>query len=224
MKSGKLIVIEGLSGVGKSTTANIIMSQLDKLNISYIYNHGACSSSEFGRDLKKYMKKNSIDYKRAYEVAPYFVADLLQNTINVIKPKLEEGIYVVQDRYIDSVISYYRFIGRALNKKIDLKPIFDLYLNLDLFLTPDINILCIADQKVILERLKVRQAEGKASSVHQQYITDPTLIDYHQDEFIKLHNSYATGRKMILNTGSEDDYRKLETNLTKSLLNKEISI
>lgn len=193
------VVVEGLSGSGKSTISDKIISYLQKENIPCIYNHGACTDTDFGYTLKSYMKKNKIDYKTANQVTSYFIADIVQDTINNIKPNLEK-VTVVQDRYIDSIISYYNFVGKITNQDLDIMEVMNLYQQLDLLLNPAINILCIAEPKIILERLINRTETGKVSSIHKQYIDNPSLIELHQNEFLTLHNSRMNTNKIIINT------------------------
>jgi dTMP kinase len=206
---GKLIVIEGLSGAGKSTTTKKIINILNERGVNCQYNHGACTQSDFGRSLKQYMKQNKIDFKRANEVAAHFVTDLVQNTVSHIQPLLRDGVTIVQDRYTDSIVSYHRLVSKLTGNNIDYGSIFDTYKNLGLIERPTITVLCTVKQQTLLDRLKARDEQGQASTIHQQYIQNPDMIDIHQGEFMDLINQ-TQDHFLVLNTDNWDGLDPLD--------------
>ncbi|KFN02011.1 dTMP kinase [Bacillus clarus] len=206
---GKFIVLEGLSGAGKSTTANKLIDNFTKNGVEAVYHHGACTDSEFGKNLKKMMVNNSFNNKQSALVTPFFIADILQDSINTIKPLLDKGVYVIQDRYTDSIISYNNFSGIVNDELVDIQPIFELYHSLGLILQPDITILCQVKEKTLIDRLIERKNIGKLTSVHQQYLDNPDYINLHQEQFIKLLND-SNGKYSIVETDNFSCYETID--------------
>lgn len=179
MRRGKLIVLEGVSGTGKSTIARAIKSYLESEGIKAIYNHGALTYTDIGRQFKKQIK----NYPHFMSSA-YYIADLVQVTVKYIKPWLQQGYYVIQDRYSDSITSFVRGIGRLTGSDVDVQPVIRLYQDLGLIEKPDILIFCRAPFEVIQERL------SRDDTSHDKYLAHPELIQYVQQEFSNLIRQY----------------------------------
>lgn len=124
----RLIVIEGLNGVGKTTTIDKALENYDA-----IYNKGFTEGTVWSNYLKHH--PTSLQY----------YMDLALKT-TTIKSKLEHS-EVWQDRYIQSVDS---FLPDAKYKhNLFFRNIFD-----PLFLEPDVYIYVTAKTETIVERLK----------------------------------------------------------------------
>ncbi|PKP01078.1 MAG: dTMP kinase [Bacteroidetes bacterium HGW-Bacteroidetes-6] len=110
MIQGKFIVLEGLDGSGKSTQTQLLLNALQQKGIQteFIHFPRTDNSSHFyGPMLKRFLKGDlgSLD-----EVDPYFVAMLFagdrKNEAEAIRDKLQQGIWVIADRYVLSNIAF----------------------------------------------------------------------------------------------------------------------
>ena len=110
--SGLFITIEGIECVGKSTNAKFISDQLNKKNIkTHITREpGGTSLGEKIRKILLFEQDDSIS--PLGELLLLFAAR--EKHINeVIKPNLEQGKWVISDRFTDASFAYQGF-GRGL--------------------------------------------------------------------------------------------------------------
>jgi len=198
---GKLIVIEGISASGKSTTTKSIEAYHNNREIPFEYSHGACSATTYGKQLKKFMKDEEITYKNGIEVIHRFVADIVQMTLKQIRPKLDAGINIIQDRYFLSVLAYYLFLDEVNGTRSKIDEVIDLYKDLNLILRPSYTFICLASKKEILERLTARRTGMKFSPIHEQYIRRPELVDIHQKYFV-AYSEDKTDKTLFINTSN----------------------
>ena len=99
---GKLIVIEGIDGSGKSTIAKKLAETLNENNIDTIYTFEP-TNAYYGAKLRDTMLSKDMDLDRELKL---FVDDRKDHIRLMIKPALEEGKTVVLDRYMYSSIAY----------------------------------------------------------------------------------------------------------------------
>jgi dTMP kinase len=137
--AGKLIVIEGLEGAGKSTALNTVIEFLTRLKINTITARepGGTPIGEVLRDLIKNPEyKNTLEDKSELLL---FYAARIQLLEQVIKPALQQGTWVVADRFeLSSLV--YQGAGRGLDQHMirqlsvfalnNFKPNLTLYLDI----------------------------------------------------------------------------------------------
>lgn len=174
MARGKLIVLEGVCGSGKSTAARYILQELQDHGHDAVYNHGASTYTETGRRFRELTRSLPAELSCAY-----YVADLLQDTLRQIRPRLDAGITVVQDRYIHSITSYVVARSQRSERPLDIRPVIDLYTELGLFEIPAVTIWCKAPRDLIVTRLSA----AEPSRMHRQFTEDPMFIDQVQAGF-----------------------------------------
>ena len=147
--SGLFITIEGIECVGKSTNAKFISDLLNKKNIKTHVTRepGGTSLGEKIRKILLFEKNDSIS--PLGELLLLFAAR--EKHINeVIKPNLEQGKWVISDRFTDASFAYQGF-GRGLgfDQVNQLKQI--ILNNFD----PDLTFLLDAPIDVIKSRRKL---------------------------------------------------------------------
>lgn len=150
---GKLLVVCGTDGSGKSTLIRSIMAYLNELPAGQrrkvIY---AVQPSDWWRSDARV--KSTIlhigDGPLASELAigVFAIADRINQQEMVIEPELRNGSFVIMDRYIYSLFSYY-----MAHKSSDLDYLADC--SHPLF-APDMGILVDCDPEVAVERVKKR--------------------------------------------------------------------
>lgn len=147
---GKLIVIEGIDGSGKSTSAKNLAEKLNSINIKTIYTFEP-THSHYGAKLRDGMLSEDLD---AEEELLLFVKDRKEHIEYMIKPALEEGYFIILDRYFYSSIAYQGAKGIDINRIINMhkdfiiKPdiVFIFHLPIDIALNRIISKRGIADR------------------------------------------------------------------------------
>jgi len=103
--SGYFITLEGIEGAGKSTQVGTVRACLDELGISAIATRepGGTPLAEALRDILLTPREEPVLPET--ELLLMF-AGRAQHLTHVIKPALEQGIWVVSDRFTDASFAY----------------------------------------------------------------------------------------------------------------------
>ena len=103
--SGRFITLEGGEGVGKTTNITYIQSLLEENDISVLLTRepGGTALAENIRQLL--LDKEQEDIAEQTELLMMFAARA-QHITHVIKPALEQGIWVLCDRFTDATYAY----------------------------------------------------------------------------------------------------------------------
>ena len=106
MSKGLFITAEGTEGVGKSTGLQVICDILDKSGVDYIRTRepGGTSLGEALREILL-QKDNQHAISADAELMLMFAARQ-QHVDTVIKPALQQGRFVICDRFTDSTFAY----------------------------------------------------------------------------------------------------------------------
>ncbi|WP_028330388.1 dTMP kinase [Brachyspira alvinipulli] len=100
--NGKLIVLEGIDGSGKSTHGIMLTDILNNAGIKSIYTFEP-THAYFGAKLRESMF--SKDLKPEEELS-LFIADRKEHIKHMIKPAIADGYIIVLDRYVYSSVAY----------------------------------------------------------------------------------------------------------------------
>ncbi|WP_213814481.1 dTMP kinase [Glaciihabitans sp. dw_435] len=144
--SGLFITLEGGDGSGKSTQSALLASWLEEQGRTIVLSREP-GGTELGVELREI-----ILHRRGY-IAPraealLYAADRAHNIATKIRPALERGDVVLQDRYLDSSVAY-QGAGRVL----DPTEVRNLSLWAAEDLLPDLTILLDLDETVGRSRL-----------------------------------------------------------------------
>ncbi len=109
--AGLFITLEGGDGSGKSTQSRILVSWLEQSGRTVVVSREP-GGTDLGLELRE------IVLHRRGEIAPraealIYAADRAHNIATRVRPALERGEIVVQDRYLDSSVAY-QGAGRVL--------------------------------------------------------------------------------------------------------------
>lgn len=117
MSAGKLIVIEGLEGAGKSTAVHSLMALLEQRAIPHITvrEPGGTAIGELLRSIIKNPDYSGIIEDKTELLLLY--AARMQLLEEVIKPALERGEWVIADRFELSTLAY-QGGGRGLDQSM----------------------------------------------------------------------------------------------------------
>ena len=161
MNLGKFIVLEGLEGAGKSTALAQISEILSAKGIEFVTTRepGGTPLAEKMREIVK-----SDTEERLTDEAELLLmyASRVQLIENVIKPNLENGVWVLGDRHDLSSLAY-QGGGREISDQLIL-PIRNAVLK---GFKPDLTVLMDLDPRIGLSRAKAR---GELDRIEQQAI------------------------------------------------------
>ena len=153
---GKFITLEGIEGSGKSTSLQTITDYLDNLNIEFIVTKEP-GGGPLGRDLRKILLDKQSVITPEVELL-LMMADRKDHIDNLVLPNLQNGVWIISDRYLDSSYAY-QGGGRQIDtSKIDL---LTKLLNLPL---PDLTLLFDLSPEMALERAKNRSEPDRFES------------------------------------------------------------
>jgi dTMP kinase len=108
---GKLIVLEGTDGVGRSTQVELLRKWLEK-NGNAVSDTGLRRSPLTQPGLDEARKGNTLT---PLTISLFYATDFADRLENQIIPALKAGFYVLSDRYFYSIIA--RDIVRGINPK-----------------------------------------------------------------------------------------------------------
>lgn len=144
--AGLFITFEGGDGSGKSTQAGLLAQWLTEQGRTVVRTREP-GGSEVGVEIRNLVlhHRGHIDPRAE---ALLYAADRAQHIATVVRPALDRGDVVIQDRYFDSSVAY-QGAGRVL----DAKEIRDLSLWATESLLPDVTVLLDLDENVARTRL-----------------------------------------------------------------------
>ena len=144
--AGLFITFEGGDGSGKSTQAGLLAQWLTEQGRTVVRTREP-GGSDVGVEIRNLVlhHRGHIDPRSE---ALLYAADRAQHIATVVRPALERGDVVIQDRYFDSSVAY-QGAGRVL----DAKEIRDLSLWATESLLPDVTVLLDLDENVARTRL-----------------------------------------------------------------------
>ena len=145
---GKFITLEGIEGSGKSTSLEDIANVLDKNSINYISTKEPGSGS-LGNDLRSLLLNNDNKISDEVELL-LMMADRKNHLDSLVIPNLNNGNWVISDRYLDSTYAY-----QGGGREMDFALIDGLSNSLNLP-APDLSILFDLPVEIALERAKQR--------------------------------------------------------------------
>ncbi|GAB3584872.1 hypothetical protein GCM10027406_32090 [Leifsonia lichenia] len=145
-RRGLFITIEGGDGTGKSTQAKLIEEWLAERGRTVVRTREP-GGTEVGVEIREIVLHHRGDIAARAEALLY-AADRAHHIETFVRPALERGEVVLQDRYLDSSVAY-QGAGRVL----DPVEIRDLSLWAAQGLLPDLTILLDLDESAARARL-----------------------------------------------------------------------
>lgn len=147
---GKFITLEGTEGVGKSTNLQFIQQYIESKNIDLLVTREP-GGTPLAEQLRALLLENRDEcFDPAAELLTVFAARA-QHLNTLIKPALEQGKWVLCDRFTDATYAY-QGAGRGLDKTV----IHQLEQIVQGSLRPDMTFLLDIDVEVGLTRARSR--------------------------------------------------------------------
>jgi dTMP kinase len=145
---GRLIALEGVDGCGKSTQAVVLAGALGALSTA------EPGATALGATLRTLVLDPSLPPVSDRAEALLMAADRAQHVAEVVGPALEDGRWVVTERFSGSTLAYQGY-GRGL----DLNELGRLVLWASQGIAPDLNLLLDVPPRVARGRLDLERAD-----------------------------------------------------------------
>jgi dTMP kinase len=182
---GLFVTFEGGDGVGKTTQISLLKSSLEESGVAVTVTREP-GGTALGNEIRV-LVLHSREHIAPRAEALLYAADRAHNVATVVRPALERGDVVLQDRYFDSSVAY-QGAGRALEagdiKRISMRAADDL--------VPDLTVLLDLDEESAAKRLVAQNKpfdrfESERAEFHarvrQAFLE---LADSEPDRFIVL--------------------------------------
>ena len=145
---GMFVTFEGGEGTGKSTQIKLLSDYLHSIQINNIQTKEP-GGTEIGQELRSLLVTGDKDKFDAVAEALLYYADRRIHLTNKIWPALNEGTWVLSDRFADSTVAYQYY---GYDKKVSKELLDDLYQIAVGNFKPDLTILLDLEPKIGLER------------------------------------------------------------------------
>ena len=162
--AGLFLTLEGGDGSGKSTQSALLTDWLTEQGRNVVHSREP-GGTDFGLEVRE-LVLHRRGHIAARAEALLYAADRAHNISTVVRPALERGDIVIQDRYLDSSVAY-QGAGRVL----DAKEVRDLSLWATEGLLPDLTVLLDIDERagrIRLDESRTRydRLEAEADDFH----------------------------------------------------------
>ena len=189
---GKLIVIEGTDGVGRTTQAFMLRSYLESQGYAVV-DTGAARSELAGKGIKRAKEGHTLG---PITLSLFYATDFADRFEKQILPALKAGFIVLNDRYI------YSLIARAIVRGVDREWLKEIYGSA---LKPDIVFYLKITTKDLIPRVL-----GAKGFNHWESGMDLKLGEDLYESFV----NYQTKLLNVLNEMSQE-YNFIEIDATK---------
>lgn len=166
MCPARFITFEGGEGGGKSTQIKLLSEKLTALGVENIATREP-GGTKRGQTLRELLVTGDVDRWPAMAEALMMLADRAIHLDDMIRPKLEQNVWVLCDRYMDSTRAYQGIAG-----DLGLAVIDQLQSQVVGPTKPDLTILMDLPAQLGLERAAARggaaRFEAKGLAYHEQ--------------------------------------------------------
>ncbi|MFK7890498.1 MAG: dTMP kinase [Granulosicoccus sp.] len=146
---GKLITLEGLEGVGKTTNRQVVESLLESHAIDFVATREP-GGTELGEQLRN-LVLHEADQMHAETELLMMVAARFEHIAQVIEPGLSSGRWVLCDRFIDASIAY-----QGAGRELGMRRVQQLHELMGITIEPDLTLLLDMPVDDGLERMTAR--------------------------------------------------------------------
>ena len=193
--TGKLIIIDGTDGSGKTTQAEILIQKLKtegyEVETADFPQYNTKSSGLVENYLEgKYGEVDDVDAKVA---SIFYAADRYDASFKIRK-WIDDGKIVISNRYVSANMGHQ---GTKIENEIERKKLFDwLYeLEYDIFKIPkpDLNIILHVPASVSQKLAQKREREdwkGKKKDIHQENLAHLKLAEKAYLDMVDTHDNF----------------------------------
>ena len=171
---GKFIVFEGIDGSGKTTQIKQISKWLISTDLIPENNQLVITREPGGTNLGKSIRSLLLDSSR--EKSPYSITELLlyaadrsQHVNEIIRPTLDQGDWVISDRFCGSTLAY-----QGYGRKLDIKLIKELETIATQGISPDITFLLDIPVKESIRR-RINRKDDRIEKEGIEFLSNVSL-------------------------------------------------
>lgn len=167
MKKGFFITLEGGDGCGKSTQCKMLLDFLSKKGIDFVMTREP-GGSEAAEEIRKIILSGNKEKWDSISETLLFFAARRSHLVDKIWPAMDQGKWVVSDRFADSTMAYQGYgRGDGLLTKNDIEMLYKLVAG---DFKPDLTIILDMAPEDALQRVDKRgekdRMEGMDLSFH----------------------------------------------------------
>ncbi len=163
MSRGKFITIDGLEGAGKSTQIDFIKKYLSDRNRDVFLTREP-GGTDLGERLRVLLLDKNIDAMNPDTELLLMFAARNEHVKKVIVPKLEQGVWVISDRFTDASYAY-----QGGGRGIPLERIGELEQWTLQDFVPDMTFLLDLDVELGLSRVEQRGEKDRFEEEHKDF-------------------------------------------------------
>jgi len=163
MRRGKFITIDGLEGAGKSTQIDFIKKYLSARNRDVFLTREP-GGTDLGERLRVLLLDKKIDAMNPDTELLLMFAARNEHVKKVIVPKLEQGVWVISDRFTDASYAY-----QGGGRRIPLERIGELEQWTLQDFVPDMTFLLDLDVELGLSRVEQRGEKDRFEEEHKDF-------------------------------------------------------
>jgi dTMP kinase len=163
MSRGKFITIDGLEGAGKSTQIDFIKKYLSARNRDVFLTREP-GGTDLGERLRVLLLDKNIDAMNSDTELLLMFAARNEHVKKVIVPKLEQGVWVISDRFTDASYAY-----QGGGRGIPLERIGELEQWTLQDFVPDMTFLLDLDVELGLSRVEQRGEKDRFEEEHKDF-------------------------------------------------------
>jgi dTMP kinase len=163
MSRGKFITIDGLEGAGKSTQIDFIKKYLYDRNRDVFFTREP-GGTDLGERLRALLLDKNIDAMNPDTELLLMFAARNEHVKKVIVPKLEQGVWVISDRFTDASYAY-----QGGGRGIPLERIGELEQWTLQDFVPDMTFLLDLDVELGLSRVEQRGEKDRFEEEHKDF-------------------------------------------------------
>jgi len=143
---GLFVTFEGGDGVGKTTQISLLTSSLEESGVAVTLTREP-GGTPLGNEIRE-LVLHSREHIAPRAEALLYAADRAHNVATVVRPALERGDVVLQDRYFDSSVAY-----QGAGRSLDAKDITRISMWAADDLIPDLTVLLDLDEESAAKRV-----------------------------------------------------------------------
>lgn len=199
MTKGKFITFEGGEGTGKSTQLKMLAQYLeDEKDIAALQTKEP-GGTELGKELRAMLVTGDKDKMDAVAEALLYYADRRIHLTKKIWPALDDGKWVLSDRFADSTVAYQYY---GYNKRVPYETLDNLYKLAVGDFKPDLTIVLDLDPEVGLARSMEKAGHMAVKETR------------HESRGLEFHNRLREG---YLEMAAKEPQRFVVLNADKSI-------
>jgi len=167
------ITFEGGEGSGKSTQISLLKDFLASKKIDFVITKEP-GGTPLGLELRRLLVEGAADKMDAIAEALLFFADRRIHLSQKVWPALDEGKWVISDRFADSTMAYQYY---AYNKRLSKEDIEMLYRFVAADFKPDLTLILDIDPEIGLKRSFAKAA----TMTVQETRNENRVLTWHQN-------------------------------------------